>query len=254
MPELSIVIPAYNEEKRLAPVLDSVYSFFTSQGIDFEIVVVNDGSTDNTGALVKDFTCKYKQVRLIEHTNNKGKGYAIRIGVLAANGDLILTNDADGSSPIVEFGRLRASIKNGADLAIGSRAKPDSSCTVNALPYRTYMGNTFNRIVQSLLLPGIYDTQCGFKLFKKAVARDIFAAATIDGYAFDVEILYLAKLRKYRLEEVPTSWNNMPGSKLNIFVDSLKMLVEVLKIKCNAARGKYSQDKATINEYSSSKK
>jgi len=255
MPELSVVIPAYNEEKRLAPVLESIISFFAGKGIDFEIVVVNDGSTDNTGALVKQFAVQHKQIRLIEHAPNKGKGYAIKIGVLAANGELILINDADGSSPIAEFDRLLASIKNGADIALGSRAKPDPACTINALPYRTYIGNTFNRIVQSILLPGIYDTQCGFKLFKKAAAHDVFSAATINGYAFDVETIYVAQLRKYRLEEVPINWNNIPGSKVNIFVDSLKMLIEVLKIKCNAARGKYSQKKAAaINEYSSSTK
>src|SRR5271156_1926912 len=113
MPELSVIIPAYNEEKRLAPVLDSVHSFFAAKGTDFEIVVVNDGSTDNTGALVKQFAAQHKQIKLIEHTHNKGKGYAIKIGVLAAGGDLILINDADGSSPIAESDRLLASIKNG---------------------------------------------------------------------------------------------------------------------------------------------
>ena len=204
---------------------------------------------------VTNFAEKHKNVRLIEYAANKGKGYALKVGVLAARGDLILINDADGSSPIAEFDRLVTAIKNGADIAIGSRAKPDPSCIVTALPYRTYMGNTFNRIVQSLLLPGIYDTQCGFKLFKKAAAHNLFSLSTTEGYAFDVEILYLAKLRKYLLEEVSISWNNVPGSKVRVFVDSFKMLVEVLKIKCNDAQGKYSKNRAAeINEYSSSTK
>jgi dolichyl-phosphate beta-glucosyltransferase len=255
MPELSIVIPAYNEEKRLLPVLNSVHSFFSAKRTDFEIIVVNDGSVDNTSLLVNQFSNTHNNVRLIEYTPNKGKGFAIKKGVLTASGDLILIDDADGSSPIAESDRLLRSIKNGADLAIGSRAKLDSSCIINALPYRTYIGNTFNRLVQSLLVPGVQDTQCGFKLFKKAVAYDLFSAATINGYAFDVEILYLSTLRKYKLDEVPINWNNVPGSKVNIFVDSLKMLFEVLKIKCNGMQGKYSQNKAAeINEYSSSTK
>ncbi len=222
--------------------------------MDFEIIVVSDGSTDNTATLVNQFANQRKQVRLIEHTVNKGKGFALKTGVLAAGSDFILIDDADGSSPIAEFDRLYASIKNGADLAIGSRAKPDPECTINALPYRTHIGNVFNHIVQSLLLPGIYDTQCGFKLFKKAVAHDLFSATTVDGYAFDVEILYLSRLRKYRLEEVPINWHSVDGSKVNVFTDSFKMLVDVLKIACCRAQGKYLKGKAAkVNECSSTK-
>jgi dolichyl-phosphate beta-glucosyltransferase len=236
---VSIVIPAYNEEKRLPATLTSVLDFFTSKNLDFEIIVVSDGSIDNTVSLVNDFCLKHPQVKIIAYTVNKGKGFAIRKGVLSANGELILINDADGSSPIEEFERLRAAINNGADLAIGSRNKPDPNCNVSALPYRTYVGNTFNHIVQSLLLPGIYDTQCGFKLFKKDIAHNLFSASTIDGYAFDVDILYLARQRKYRLEEIGINWHNATGSKVNIWIDSFKMLAEVLKISWKDRQGQY---------------
>ncbi len=249
MPELSIVIPAYNEENRLSSTLKSICKFFADKGMDFEIVIVNDGSKDKTANLVEQLALEQPRLKLISHDINRGKGFAIKAGVLSSLGELILINDADGSSPIEEFDRLSAAIKNGADLAIGSRAKHDPTCTVQALAYRTYIGNTFNRIVQSLLLPGIYDTQCGFKLFKKAIAFDIFSSSTIDGYAFDVEILYLAKLRKYRIEELAINWHNVAGSKINVLTDSFKMLAEVLKISLNAAQGKYLKSKARqINE------
>jgi len=238
--KVSIVIPAYNEQNRLPVTLRSVCNFFTTKGLDFEIVVVSDGSKDHTIDVVNECANKHPQIRLIAYPVNRGKGFAIKTGVLSSVGQLILIDDADGSSPIEEFDRLNNAINNGAQLAIGSRAKPDPTCKVQALPYRTYIGNTFNHIVQSLLLPGIYDTQCGFKLFTKDVAQDIFSSCTIDGYAFDVEILYLATQKKYRLQEVSINWNNCAGSKVNIWVDSLKMLVEVLKISWRAKQGKYS--------------
>lgn len=255
MPELSIVIPAYNEENRLPSTLKSIYKYFADQGTDFEIIIVNDGSKDNTADLVEQAALEHQRIKLINHTNNRGKGFAIKVGVLSALGDLILTTDADKSSPIEEYERLLTAIKNGADLSIGSRAKHDRSRTVSALPYRTYIGNTFNRIVQSLLLPGIYDTQCGFKLYKKSVAHDLFSFSTIDGYAFDVEILYLAKLRNYRIEETAINWTNAAGSKVNVLTDSFKMLAEVLKISRNAAQGKYLKSKVKeINECNPSTK
>lgn len=255
MPELSVVIPAYNEEKRLPPVLHSVHAFFAARGLDFEIIIVNDGSTDNTDSLVNQFSARHREIKLIEHPVNKGKGFALKTGVLAACGDLILINDADGSSPIAEFDRLSNAIVYGADLAIGSRAKADLSCAVEALPYRTHMGNVFNRIVQFLLLPGIYDTQCGFKLFKKKVAHDLFSLLTIDGYAWDVELLYLARLRQYKMEEIAINWHSVSGSKVNVFVDSFKMLLEVLRIKSRYAEEKYLINWTRgANDYISSRK
>ncbi len=242
MPFLSIVFPAYNEESRLPSTLESVHTFCSEQAIDFEIVVVNDGSKDQTIAAVEEFARHHDFVRLISYEVNKGKGHAVRVGALSAQGDLVLINDSDGSSPIGEFLRLRSAIDGGADVVIGSRAKASGETKVQALAYRTYVGNTFNRIVQSLLLPGLEDTQCGFKLFKKAAAQDVFQSSTVDGYAFDVEILFIAKIRNYKIAEVPINWNNVAGSKVNVMVDSIRMLVEVIRIWINACLGKYRKN------------
>jgi dolichyl-phosphate beta-glucosyltransferase len=239
MPALSVVIPAYNEETRLPLTLSSVHGFFTAAEMDIELIVVNDGSKDNTVQVVEDFAKHHAGVRLISYEINKGKGHAVKVGVLASHGDLVLVDDADGNAPIEEFVRLRDAIDSGADVAIGSRAKPNTNTVVKALAYRTFIGNTFNRIVQALLLPGIYDSQCGFKVFKRQAAHDIFAASLVNGYAFDVEILYIAKLRNYAISEVSVNWHNVPGSKVNVVVDSSKMLFEVINIYIRSLSGKY---------------
>jgi dolichyl-phosphate beta-glucosyltransferase len=239
MIDLSIVIPAYNEESRILPTLESVHTFLSGHFPKFEIIVVNDGSNDSTSQVVTDFAKHHQSVRLVAYDVNKGKGHAVRVGMLAAGGDLILMNDADGSSPISEVLRLRDAMLNGADIVIGSRAKPDPHRVVKALAYRTYMGNTFNGIVQWLLLPGLHDTQCGFKLFKRPVAHDVFSCSRIDGFAFDVEVLFIARRRNYKIVEIAIDWTNVNGSKVNVLVDSAKMLLQVIKIKINDLGGQY---------------
>ena len=238
---LSVVIPAYNEEKRLPQTLSSVHSFLTATDIDFELVVVNDGSTDNTVGMVEDFAKHHAGVRLISYGANRGKGYAVRAGVLASNGEQVLIDDADGNAPIEELSKLRDAVVSGADVALGSRNKPNSDTVIKSLAYRTLMGNTFNRLVQTLLLPGIYDSQCGFKLFKRKCAQDVFAVSMVNGYAFDVEILFIAKIHGYKISEVAVNWNNVPGSKVNVVVDSIKMFVDVINIRLQAASGNYRQ-------------
>ncbi|MBX9723140.1 MAG: glycosyltransferase, partial [Candidatus Obscuribacterales bacterium] len=183
----------------------------------------------------------HPEVRVESYQPNRGKGYAVRHGMMAAKGEAMLINDADGSSPIEEVERLEESLSRGADVAIGSRAKPDESRKVEALMHRKFIGNTFNAIVQSLLLPGFYDTQCGFKLFKRAAARDIFSVNRIDGFGFDVEVLYIAKLRGYKIDEIAINWANMEGSKVNVLVDSPRMLFEVFKVTMSAWFGLYKK-------------
>jgi dolichyl-phosphate beta-glucosyltransferase len=244
MPYLSVVIPAYNEERRLPTTLESVYAYLSGQGRDFEIIVVDDGSLDQTVAVVETFAKHHDGVRLLSYSPNQGKGHAVRVGMLAARGDYLLIDDADGSSPISELVRLEEAITCGADLAIGSRAKPADDTVVEALAYRKYIGNTFNFIVQSLLLKGIYDTQCGFKLFRKDVARDIFSVSLIDGFGFDVEVLSIARFRGYKIAEVAISWHNVEGSKVNVFTDSPRMLFEVLGVWVRALMGAYSRSSA----------
>lgn len=242
MLELSVIIPAFNEESRLPKTLDSVYGFLSGRGRSFEIVVVDDGSHDNTADVVIEYSKNHPEVRLLSYQPNKGKGHAVRVGMLAGKGDLLLIDDADGSSPIEEVERLEDAIANGADIAIGSRAKPDPSRKVDALVHRKFIGNTFNAIVQSLVLPGFYDTQCGFKMFKRQVARDIFGVNRIDGFGFDVEVLYIAKIRGYKTEEIAINWANMEGSKVNVLVDSPKMFLEVIKVACSAWFGMYKKN------------
>ncbi len=241
MPKLSVIIPAYNEERRLPATVDSVSAYLRGQGTSFEIIVVDDGSLDATAAVVESMAAGQPEIRLISYRPNRGKGHAVRVGMLAAVGDLLLFDDADGSSPIAELSRLMDAIAGGADIAIGSRAKPDPSRTVKALSHRKFIGNTFNLIVQSLLLPGIYDTQCGFKLFKRAAARDLFSVARLNGFGFDVELIFIARLRGYRVREVAIDWQNVEGSKVNVLIDSPKMLLEVLWIACGAWLGRYKQ-------------
>lgn len=241
MTQLSVIIPAYNEEGRLPQTLDSVYTYLHGRGTKFEIIVVDDGSHDHTVDVVESFAQGKEGVRVISYAPNKGKGHAVRVGMLAAEGDLVIFNDADGSSPISEIDKLEASMAKGFDVAIGSRAKPDESRHVEALAYRKYIGNTFNMIVRSLIVPGIHDTQCGFKMFKHNVAQDVFSVAMMNGFAFDVELLYIARLRNYKIDEVPINWSNVEGSKVNVLVDSPKMFVEVLKVRFAAWMGQYRQ-------------
>jgi len=238
---ISVVIPAYNEEKRLASTLSSVFQYLDARSDNFEIVVVDDGSHVSTPDLVETFAKQYPQVRLISYAPNKGKGFAVRTGMLSATKDLVLMNDADGATNIAEIERLLNALEQGAQIAIGSRAKKsdDGSTSVKAHLHRKYIGNTFNLIVQSLLLPGFADTQCGFKLFTRDVVQDIFAVSHLNGFAFDVEILYIARLRRYKTQEIPINWTNITGSKVNVFVDSPRMLVDVIGIAIGAWTGRY---------------
>ncbi len=241
MLQLSVVIPAYNEERRLPSTLESVHAFLKEHYQNFEIIVVDDGSSDQTIDIVDAFAGHHEGIRLLSYAPNQGKGYAIRTGVLQASGELILIDDADGSSPIAEVIQLQQAITDGADVAIGSRNKPDPDRVVVADLHRKYIGNTFNLMVQTLLLPGIYDAQCGFKLFKKAVAHDIFRVSELNGFAFDVEILYIARMRNYKIAERAINWNNVAGSKVNVLLDSMGMFFQVLGIRRRAWMGSYKK-------------
>ena len=239
---LSVVIPAYNEARRLPPYLQSVAAYLNGRGLSHEILVVDDGSSDETAALVEEAGRLHGPIRLIRLPRNRGKGAAVRAGMRAARGGLQLFADADGATPIGELERLEAAVNNGADIAIGSRtlASRDSRYRVKARLHRTLLGNLFNRVVRLLGVGGIHDTQCGFKLFRKAVAQDLFSVARIDGYGFDLELLYLARQRGYRIAEVPINWADQPGSKVRVLSDGLGMLGEMLAIRRNHRRGLYS--------------
>jgi len=239
---LSVIIPAYNEARRILPYLQDITAYLVQRGLSYEILVVDDGSLDDTAALVERAGAQNSRIRLIRLSQNSGKGAAVRAGMQAAQGDLQLFADADGATPIQELERLEAAVQKGADLAIGSRtlASRDRRYRVQARLHRTLLGNLFNRIVRLLGIRDIHDTQCGFKLFRQSVAQDLFSVARIDGYGFDLELLYVAQRRGYRITEVPINWADQPGSKVRVLRDGLAMVCEMLAVRRNHARGLYA--------------
>ncbi|MET0284763.1 MAG: dolichyl-phosphate beta-glucosyltransferase, partial [Polyangiales bacterium] len=229
-PALSVVVPAYNEERRILPTLLTTIEYLQQTTDSFEIVVVDDGSKDATAEVVHQLGLRVPELRLVCLPSNMGKGAAIRAGMRSASGELILFADADGATPIAELRRLLAAIDEGADLAIGSRALSAQDTQVKRTLKRHIVGRTFAFLVNSWVVPGLGDTQCGFKLFKRAAAKRIFDLQQLDGFAFDVEVLKLASLLAYRTSEVPVSWADQPGSKVNIVSDSLRMLWDTVRV------------------------
>lgn len=225
---ISIIIPAYNEELRIKSTLDKIlYYTNANNSYNYEIIVVDDGSKDKTIDLVG----QYKNVVLVRQSINQGKGAAVRRGMLEAKGDLLLFSDADLSTPIEELSKLIEKIDAGNHIAIGSRALNNDLIREHQPFYREIMGKTFNKIVQFLVIKGIFDTQCGFKLFTKDVGKKVFGLSKIDGFSFDVEVLFLASKFNYKIAEVPVLWFNDDRSKVNPITDSIKMLKEIFKIK-----------------------
>jgi len=247
MPDLSVVIPAYNEAARLPPYLRQVTAYLGARGKPYEVLVVDDGSSDETAALVEKVRAEEPAVRLIRLPQNGGKGQAVRTGMRQARGRLRLFADADGAAPIQELERLETALGAGAQVAIGSRflASRDPRYTVRARWHRSVLGNLFNGVIQRLGLAGIADTQCGFKLFPAAVAEDLFSVSRVDGYGLDLEVLFLARRRGYRIAEVPINWTDQPGSKVRIWRDGLRMFLELLAVRRHASLGLYDRPRCT---------
>ncbi len=236
--KISVVIPAYNEELRIPAALRSAAGYLGAMG-DYEIIVVDDGSTDKTARVCGDFFKKNGRGRVIKNKKNSGKGASVRRGILAAEGDIILFSDADMSTPIEEIGKLMGALDEGADIAIGSRALKQSDIRVHQPFLRESMGKCFNLIVRTAVLGGIMDTQCGFKLFKRGCARDIFRMSRLDKFAFDVEALFIGRMLGYKIKEVPVVWVNSPASRVNVLSDPLRMLADVLRIRFFQISGGY---------------
>lgn len=230
-PELSIVIPAYNEERRLPTTLIDIVDYLDKKRITHEIIVVDDGSLDRTVEIVKKFQKIRPEIKIIEIKPNRGKGNAVRTGMLQATGEKLLFADADGAAPIEEIEKLIAELERGADLVIGSRAIYSPESKVVTHWYRKYLGRSFNFCVNILILPGIMDTQCGFKIFNRDSALFLFSKQTAPGFSFDVEILFLARKAGYKMVEVPINWTNIPGSKVNLIIDAARMLRDILKFR-----------------------
>jgi dolichyl-phosphate beta-glucosyltransferase len=239
-PDLSIVIPAFNEEDRLEPALRRYLAYCRATARSVELIVVDDGSVDGTSLLVEQLTEEFPELRLIRLAENRGKGYAVRSGVVNARGHTVLFADADGATPMSEIERLEAALAAGADIAIGSRALDASDVKVTAMRYRRVIGRVFHALVGALTVRGIRDTQCGFKLFRGPVAHDLFSRMRMNGFSFDVEVLMMAQRRDYRIAEIPVNWTHQPGSKVNLALDSLRMLRDLFVIRSRYLRGEYN--------------
>ena len=234
-PRLSVVIPSFNEAQRLPATLAHVRAHLDARGEAYEVLVVDDGSTDGTADVAR---AARGPVRVLRHAQNRGKGHAVRAGMLAAAGDRRLMTDADLSTPIEELPRLEAELDGGFDVAIGSRAVAGARVEVHQPLYREAMGRLFNRLVQTLLLPGLHDTQCGFKLWSADAATAAFAACRLDGFSFDVEALYVARRRGLRIAELPVVWRNDVASRVGLG-GGATAFVDLLRIRLASARGRY---------------
>ncbi len=239
VPELSVIIPAYNEEHRLPAYLSRVLAYLEMQPFPAEVIIVDDGSRDGTAAIVEKCAARDSRIRLIRLPQNRGKGHAVKTGMLNACGKLRLFADADGATPIVEVERLKKAIETGGDVAVGSRALRDDALVVKTKLHRKFIGTVFNFIVRSLTVKGINDTQCGFKLFTENAANAVFPLQRIEDFGFDVELLYICRRKGFRIAEVPVNWTDIPGTKVKLVRDSLRMLKDVIKIRVTDWRGEY---------------
>lgn len=236
----SIVIPAFNEGKRLAPTLETVLSYIRQQALDAEVIVVNDGSRDNTADIVRSFAEQHPHLRLVENPGNRGKGYSVRNGMLQARGDVIIFSDADLSSPIEEMPKLLQAIEQGADIAIGSRWLRAELQTSRQSLHRQLFGRIFNALNRTVLGLPFKDTQCGFKAFTRRAAQTILPLQRIERWGFDPEILFLARKFGFAVQEVPVKWGHVGGTRINPFVDGAHMFQEILHIRWNDIAGKYN--------------
>ncbi len=226
---LSVIVPAYNEEDRLPSTVKDIISYLETLQTRFEIIIVDDGSTDGTGDVISEFENLHSEVRGITLKENCGKGCAVRTGALSARGNLILFTDADGSTPIAELERLLQELAYSEKIVIGSRAIKTDHTNVDTVWYRKAMGRIFNGCVNLFLIPEVTDTQCGFKLFPQRTAQFLFGLQESNGFSFDIELLFLAKKCGIEVTEVAVNWTNVPGSKVNLVFDSLKMFLDIFR-------------------------
>lgn len=239
-PALTVVVPCYNEEGRLEATVRECVAALRAAGRAFELIVVDDGSVDGTSALARRLGAELPECSLLRLAANRGKGYAVRTGILNARGSLVLFMDADGATPMSELDRLEGAIEAGADVAIGSRVVPDEHVTVRAKWYRRVIGRGFQLLMRALtVVRGIRDTQCGFKLFRDEVAQDLFSRMRMNGFSFDVEVLMMAQRRGYQVAEVPVNWEHQPGSRVNLVLDSIRMARDLFIIRARELRGDY---------------
>lgn len=238
-PFLSVVIPAHNEEQRLPVSLEQIFAFLQAQSYASEVLVVENGSSDRTLEVAQSYSRRFPQLKVLQ-SSQRGKGVAIRQGMLAARGEYRFMCDADLSMPVEQLVRFLPPVQMDFDLAIASREAP-GAVRYNEPSYRHWGGRAINLMIRLLILPGLHDTQCGFKCFRAEVAQDLFGLQTLPGWSFDIEILYIARRRGYRIVEVPIDWYHSPESKLSVWRDALQMMLDIFTIRRNARRGLYEK-------------
>jgi len=235
-PFFSVVIPAYNEQKRLPGTLEKVLEFLKQQPFTSEVIVVENGSTDRTYEIAAEFAGRHENLHVLQ--SEKGKGAAVQRGMLAARGEYRFMCDADLSMPVEEIVKFIPPVLQNFDIAIGSR-EANESVRYNEPSYRHWGGRGINFLIQTLILPGLNDTQCGFKCFHAAVAEDLFHRQTLLGWSFDIELLYVARRHGYRIIEIPIHWYHFSDSKVSALRDALHMIRDIFRIHANARRGIY---------------
>jgi glycosyltransferase involved in cell wall biosynthesis len=239
-PELSIIIPSYNEEKRLPETLRQIASYLGASKNEAEVIVVDDGSSDGTAEVAQSFAGQVPGLRVLSNGVNRGKGFSVRRGMREARGRIVLFTDADLSAPIAEADKLLGALAT-ADVAIGSRSLDRSLIEVHESAFREFAGIVFNKIVRVLLRLPFVDTQCGFKAFVRERCQIIFLQQRIERFGFDPELLYLARHHGLRTVEIPVRWSHSPNTRVNMLRDSALMFAEVLLIRWGALRGKYTR-------------
>jgi dolichyl-phosphate beta-glucosyltransferase len=241
---VSVIIPAYNEAPRIERNLERLAAYLSAKFSQFEIIVVDDGSTDETAQRVAPAARKEPRIRLVSLTANRGKGFAVRQGMAAAKGDVVCFMDADLSTPVEEIEEAANALQESSPVVIASRQHPDSAISLRQGRLRENIGKSFNRFVRALFGLPFEDTQCGFKCFTRRAAHAIFARARIDGFAFDVELLVIARNLGYRVREIPVNWTNSPDSKVRPARDLPRVVRDLLKIYANDRRGLYGAQRA----------
>ena len=229
--DLTVIIPAYNEEKRLGGTLEKIRAYLDGKPWSYEVIVVDDGSRDGTVDLVEKWEKGFPQLRHVKNATNRGKGFSVRNGMLRGKGRLLLFTDSDLSTPIEDIDKLMDAIDGGCDMAIGSRAIEGSNVLVSQPAYRVFMGKVFNLLVRIIFGSSIRDTQCGFKLFRREAAEVIFPRQTIWRFGFDVEIVFIGERLGYRVCEVPVIWENSEETKVSALRDSVSMFLDLIRIR-----------------------
>jgi dolichyl-phosphate beta-glucosyltransferase len=244
-PELSIVIPSFNEELRLPATLSQISAFIRASKRETEVIVVDDGSTDRTADVANSFRGEIRRLRVVANGENRGKGYSVRHGMMEARGRIVLFTDADLSAPIEEADKLLAALAD-HDVAIGSRAMDRSLISIHQSPFREYAGIIFNLVVRTILRLPFVDTQCGFKAFRRDRCRVIFEQQRIERFGFDPELLYLARHHGLSAAEIPVRWAHSPATKVSMLRDSVQMFLDVFIIRWNSLSGRYPRSASSV--------